>query len=189
MNKKYILTGIGIGAGILAILAMLHFLRTEPGQPYPAQTPGGSPPLGQVPNQNQNKSPAYGLSPNSPPPWADSGTRPAQPADIASLQSIQARLAALSAGGKQPDPRALDALLAELERTQHTTVIGGANIEALRENLAKAAEIGDLAKEMELAAKQPSPDMQKIQGMMDRIKKLQAGLRTDIMVAPAGVKP
>ena len=193
MNRRYMLIGAGIGAGVLVIMFVLYFLRPDPKEPGSARVPDDLSSFGQAQNTNTsqsgNKPAPYGSAAASPPPWTVSDGKPAVPADQANLLSIQARLAALTAGGKQPDPRALDALLAELERTQHATVVGGANIEALRENLAKATEIGDLAKEMEQAAKQPKPDMQKIQGLMDQIQKLQAGIRTDLMAVPAGAKP
>ncbi len=205
MNKRYILLGAGMGIGVLATMAVFYLLRPKMEQngsgqvqsiaSHPMQAPisGMNP---QVYQPVQTGSPAATGLAALPPPWVGANAKPATPTasvatlpDQAALQGIQAKLASMTAGGKPPDPRALDALLSELERTQHTSVVGGVNIAALRDNLAKATEIGNLAKEMEQAAKQPKPDVQKIQGMMDQIKQLQVGMRADLMVAPAGAKP
>ncbi|WP_286758051.1 hypothetical protein [Ralstonia sp. RL] len=102
------------------------------------------------------------------------------------LEEIQRRLAAMMANGRTPSLQEVDAVLADLQRNQGKNNVAGVDLAALRENLARAAEIQRLAKEMETLSRQPGkPDLPRMQALLAQIQQQQAGLRMDVGTKPA----
>jgi hypothetical protein len=103
-----------------------------------------------------------------------------------SYQILQAKLAAMTAGGKTPAMKDLDAVLADLQKINGSTDVAGVNLSALRNNLARADEIQRLGKEMQALSQAPGKqDLPKIQSIMAEIQKQQAGMVTDVRSSPA----
>jgi hypothetical protein len=106
------------------------------------------------------------------------------------LENLQQRLAALAAPGRNPSPREVDTLLAELQKQQGSNQVGGVDIGALRGNLARAEEIQRLAHELQAVAQQPgTPNTEKMQQLMSKIQQQQAGLRMDVLAPPSSLPP
>ncbi len=111
---------------------------------------------------------------------------PADANKAKSYEILQAKLAAMTAGGKTPNMKELDAILADLQKVNGSTDVGGVNLSALRNNLARADEIQRLGKEMQALSQVPGKqDLPKIQSIMAEIQKQQAGMVTDIRSSPA----
>lgn len=189
-HKQQLAVGALAGAAVVGLVVAV-FMWLQPaqapiqGDAMPAQTA--------MPQQAPAPAPsATVVTPptNVSPPWARPGSAGTavgkDPNKLRELQAIQARLTALTAGGRVSDYKALDTVLADLIRVQGSAVIGGVDFTILRSNLSKAQEIERMAKEMEALSKQPKPDAAKIQSLMTQIQAAQAGLRTDVMVPPAG---
>lgn len=96
-------------------------------------------------------------------------------------EMLQAKLAAMTAGGKPPNSKDLDAILAELQQINGSTDVGGVNLAALRNNLARAEEIQRLGKEMQTISQSPTKqDAARLQSLMAEIQQQQAGMVMDI---------
>lgn len=96
-------------------------------------------------------------------------------------EMLQAKLSAMTAGGKPPNAKDLDGILAELQQINGSTDVGGVNLAALRNNLARAEEIQRLGKEMQTIAQAPGKqDAPKLQSLMAEIQQQQAGMVLDI---------
>lgn len=122
--------------------------------------PGGAPRLSSLGPADANKAKAY--------------------------EVLQAKLAVMTAGGKVPAIKELDTVLADLQKINGSTDVGGVNLSALRNNLARADEIQRLSKEMQALSQAPGKqDVAKIQSIMTEIQKQQSGMVTDIRSSPA----
>ncbi len=75
-----------------------------------------------------------------------------------SLQMIQQRLHALVANGRQPTPREVDQVLADLQQNQGTNVVSGVDLRVMRDNLAHTHRIAEIAKEIQGIAANPTKD-------------------------------
>ena len=96
-------------------------------------------------------------------------------------ETLQAKLVTLSAGGNTPKAKDLDAILAELQQINGSSEVGGVNLGALRNNLARAEEIQRLGDQMQAISQAPGKqDLPKIQRLMAEIQQQQAGLVMDI---------
>lgn len=134
------------------------------------------------------------------PPWRKGATLPQEAAtrspaaqaagrnanrDTPRLEDIQRQLTALLAHGRQPTIAEVDHLLAELQRSQGSNEVGGINLAALRDNLARTKEIQQLAKEIQRLAEQPGkPDVARMQQLVAQIQQQQAGIKADVRVNP-----
>ncbi|AVS88432.1 hypothetical protein C8238_09480 [Paracidovorax avenae] len=86
----------------------------------------------------------------------------------------------------QPDVREVDAVLADLQRNQGSTVVAGVDLQAVRDNLARSERIRQISVEMQALAAKPGPDVPaQLQSRMAEIQRLQAGM-TGNVAAPAG---
>ncbi|MEW5889532.1 MAG: hypothetical protein AB1768_10910 [Pseudomonadota bacterium] len=100
-----------------------------------------------------------------------------------SLDDIQRRLLALTAQGRAVSPKEVDAVLADLQRNQGKNVVAGVDIGALRDNLARAERMQQLAQEMQAIAANPKKeDQARLQALMAEIQRLQAGMSTQVYV-------
>lgn len=138
----------------------------------------------------------------APPPWAEPSAAaggadlgpairnaPADPKKQAAREAIRTKILSLTANGRQPTPAEMNAVLAELERVEGSSVISGVNVGALRSNLSKVDEMQRLGMEMKNESSKPNGgDPEKLKEIMTRLQKLQAEMRTDI-AAPAPVVP
>lgn len=138
----------------------------------------------------------------APPPWAETSSAPAgadlgpairnaptDPKKQAAREAIRTKILSLTANGRQPTPAEMNAVLAELERVEGSSVISGVNVGALRSNLSKVDEMQRLGMEMKNESSKPNGgDPEKLKDIMNRLQKLQAEMRTDI-AAPAPVVP
>ncbi|MFZ6818303.1 hypothetical protein [Undibacterium sp. Ji22W] len=98
------------------------------------------------------------------------------------LQKFQDELLATMQSGN-PDSKRLKEILTRLKQTQGNT-IGGVNVDVLLNNLEKSQQIQDVAAQLQKESQKPGgPDQRKMQDHMDNLKKLQAQMRTDVMVA------
>jgi len=110
---------------------------------------------------------------------------PAMPKEKA-YEALQGKMAAMTAGGRTPQAKDLDAILAELQQINGSTEVGGVNLSALRNNLARAEEIQRLGKQMQLIAEAPGKqDLPKLQSLMAEIQLQQAGLVIDVRAKSA----
>jgi hypothetical protein len=105
----------------------------SPSQPEFLSQPSASngPPLG----LGQSNSGLAGLAGSSPAGQGLPIGKPGAP----SIEGIQQRLQALVANGRQPTAKEVDAVLADLQKNQGSNVVGGVNLQALRDNLARSA--------------------------------------------------
>ncbi len=111
---------------------------------------------------------------------AAKGFKPPRPG-APSLQGIQTELQALSAHGRQPSPMEVDAVLAKLEQNQGSSVVGGYDLKALRANLQAAERIRVLTDQMQVLAKDLTPEnTQKLMDLMKDLQKIQGDIRLDI---------
>ena len=102
-------------------------------------------------------------------------------------EALQFKMAAMTAGDKTPQAKDLDTILAELQQINGSTEVGGVNLSALRNNLARAEEIQRLGKQMQLIAEAPGKqDLPKLQSLMAEIQRQQAGLVMDVSAKSAG---
>ncbi len=153
------------------------------------------------------------LATDVPPPWANSGSTAAHKntagdstptsgshqttsatgvtgasrtkPNLAELEKMQVELLAAVQSGK-PDVKKLSEVLHRLKQTQGANV-GGVNIDALINNLEKSQQLQDLSMEMQKETqKVGGPDQKKMQDNIERLKKLQAQMRTDVAVPPTG---
>ena len=123
-------------------------------------------------------------SPGGAPRISNLGPADANKAKV--YEVLKAKLAAMTAGGKTPNMKELDGVLADLQKVNGSTDVGGVNLSALRNNLARADEIQRLGLEMQALSQAPGKqDLPKIQALMAEIQKQQAGMVTDIRSGPA----
>lgn len=107
---------------------------------------------------------------------------PGKKLTAAELQKFQDELLATVQSGN-PDSKRLKEILTRLKQTQGNTV-GGVNVDVLLNNLEKSQQIQDVAAQLQKESQKPGgPDQRKMQEYMDSLKKLQAQMRTDVMVA------
>lgn len=103
---------------------------------------------------------------------------------LAELGKTQAELTAFVQSGNA-DPKKLLDILQKLKQTQGPSV-GGVNIDALINNLEKTQQLQELSVEMQRESqKVGGPDQKKMQENIERLKKLQAQMRTDVTVTNA----
>lgn len=101
------------------------------------------------------------------------------------LESIQQRLQGIAASG-QPNVRELDQALADLQRNQGRDVIGGVNLQILRDTLMRSERISELAEQIKIVAASPGPDTQKrLQPLLLEIQRVQAGMQAASAVPSA----
>jgi hypothetical protein len=94
-----------------------------------------------------------------------------------SIEGIQQRLQALVANGRQPTAKEVDAVLADLQLNQGGNMVGGVNLQALRENLARTDRIGQIAQEIQAIASQPSKaDLPRLKSLTDEMQRLQGAI-------------
>lgn len=104
--------------------------------------------------------------------------------ELQDMQQFQRELQQATVNGK-PDPKKMIEVFERLKQTRGS-VIGGVNVDVMINNLEKAQQMQDLAAEIQKEAnKGGTQDPKKMQDYMDRLRKLQSQLRTDVMVAPA----
>ena len=206
MNRKQFIIISALGGAILLALCVLIWKLSVPAQSaVDAATPvalaaNGVPPTAAVRATNPSGlTVGAALSTAAPrelAPWEKTNLPGGAPrvstpglADANKAKSyeiLQAKLAAMTAGGKTPNMKELDAILADLQKVNGSTDVGGVNLSALRNNLARADEIQRLGKEMQALSQVPGKqDLPKIQSIMAEIQKQQAGMVTDIRSSPA----
>ena len=104
--------------------------------------------------------------------------------ELQDMQQFQRELQQATVNGK-PDPKKMIEVFERLKQTRGS-VVGGVNVDVMINNLDKAQQMQDLAAEIQKEAnKGGAQDPKKMQDYMDRLRKLQGQLRTDVMVAPA----
>ena len=209
MNRKQFIVISTLGGAILVALCVLIWKLSMPAQVGGEATATASgmasttaPSAAQLsPQSRATLQPQLGAgaapagAPRELAPWEKTnlpGGAPrisAGPADTNKAKAyevLQAKLAAMTAGGKTPPMKELDAVLADLQKINGSTDVGGVNLSALRNNLARADEIQRLGKEMQALSQTPGKqDMPKIQAIMAEIQKQQAGMVSDIRSSPS----
>lgn len=151
----------------------------------PVSPPAAVAPLGEAP-------PWAATSADAPPPGLGDAisTLPSDPARAAARDALRSRLGALTAGGRRPSPAEMNQLLADLERTEGSHVIGGVNIGALRSNLVKVEEMQQLGVQMKAEAEKPGgADQEKVKAILARLQKLQSEMRLDLTVPQSTPPP
>ena len=100
------------------------------------------------------------------------------------LQAIQEQLRDI-AQSSEPDPQRLDSLLGELVAVEGSHIVGGVDMQVVRNNLQYAAEMQRLSSELEsLAAAGNDPqNLVLMKEKVTRIQTLQQQLRTDVRVS------
>ncbi len=207
MNKKWVFYALfgGVAVALGFFLAKLDVGTSASAPKASAVAPVTSPAAPQArPTQEAE----------APPPWVNSGSQAvALGSDANSLPGMEAKqqIAAgevpVSAAGKSKeklaelgkaqaeltafvqagnaDPKKLLDILQKLKQTQGP-VVGGVNLDALINNLEKTQQLQDLSIEMQKEAqKAGGPDQKKMQDNIERLKKLQAQMRTDVTVPSA----
>ena len=206
MNRKQFIIISALGGAILVALCVLIWKLSVPAQSAvdaamsAAPVANSTPPTAAVRSTNPSGL-TVGAAPSTAAPrelapWEKTNLPGGAPrvstpglADANKAKSyeiLQAKLAAMTAGGKTPNMKELDAILADLQKVNGSTDVGGVNLSALRNNLARADEIQRLGKEMQALSQVPGKqDLPKIQSIMAEIQKQQAGMVTDIRSSPA----
>jgi hypothetical protein len=106
--------------------------------------------------------------------------------DVQDMQQFQRELQQATVNGK-PDPKKMIEAFERLKQARGS-IVGGMNVDVMINNLQKAQQMQDLAAEIQKEAnKGGAQDPKKMQDYMDRLHKLQAQLRTDVMAAPASL--
>lgn len=106
------------------------------------------------------------------------------------LQDIQAELQALSAGGRTPQPKELDAVFEKLERYNGSSQMGGVDLQLIRKNLQAAARIQNLSEQMKPLAADPTPEnVQKLQALVAEMREVQATMDVKGLMAAAAALP
>jgi hypothetical protein len=106
--------------------------------------------------------------------------------ELQDMQQFQRELQQATVNGK-PDPKKMIEVFERLKQNRGS-VIGGVNVDVMINNLEKAQQMQDLSAEIQKEAnKGGAQDPKKMQDYMDRLRKLQGQLRTDVMVAPASM--
>lgn len=211
MNRKQFIIISVLGGAILLALCVLIWKLTFPASASDASAAASAPASGYAAAGAGSGAPAapstaaslgagaganFGAAPRELAPWEKtnlpggapriSNLAPADANKAKSYEILQAKLAAMTAGGKTPAIKDLDAVLADLQKINGSADVGGVNLNALRNNLARADEIQRLGKEMQALSQAPGKqDLPKIQSIMAEIQKQQAGMVTDIRTSPA----
>lgn len=210
MNRG-VVAGLAAGVALIAVAAAL-LVRSDPAAVQgpqatapvtampPAQSGAGAAPVAMPPGASVPPVAADGAGrvpadPSAAPWLGSAGARASAPgsapsmaagrAGAPSLDDIQKRLQAMLAQ-PQPDVREVDAVLADLQRNQGSTVVAGVDLQAVRDNLARSERIRQISVEMQALAAKPGPDVPaQLQSRMAEIQRLQAGM-TGNVAAPAG---
>ena len=205
MNRG-ILVGVAVGVVVIALGVGL-LMRSEKAADANLPVPAASRPSSTVPAPalapaatGTSAAPTTapgGLPLNTPAaPWLTPGSGSAPSAAVVppsgagrsgapTMAELQARLQALSSN-KQPTPREVDALLADLQKNQGGNVVAGVNLQTLRDNLARTERIQQLAQEIQALAASPTADTpSQMQSRLDELQRLQAALTSNV-TAPAG---
>lgn len=206
--KKWIVTGVLLLAALLAVLVLLPEPEPQsygtavpqavaPGQggsagaagsPHVSAPAGGSSPAAIVPATGAPAGPAQapwmtGLAGTGGAAARAPGTAAADK-DVAELQAMQAELLRQTQQGREPDPKLVDATLAKAQEVEGSSVVSGINIPAVRQNLAKAQQLRELAQAMEKEANRPGgPDMTRLKAQLAQLQNLQSHLRRDVSVS------
>lgn len=195
--SKAVWTGMATGAVLVAALGGYLWWQSaqqpvQPGLVPPSVGPSASVvrPSGapSVPGSQSGTALPPGTGATADAPWATSpvppsaarlGARPpsaGQPG-APSIEDIQSRLQGLTANGRQPTAREVDAILADLQRNQGTDVVGGVNLQTLRDNLARADRMQQIAQEVQtLAANPRKEDLPRLQTLSAEMQRLQASV-------------
>lgn len=208
MNQKWLYYLV---FGAIAAAVGFFMAKMDNNAPAPAQKNAGVTPV----TPSGAPSVAVPAEADVPPPWANSKSAQAevrvdgqprspsgvseQPAiagaprsgaaqsksDLADINKMQTELLAIVQSGN-PDTKKLAEVLHRLKQTQGANV-GGVNVDVLINNLEKSQQLQDLSVEMQKEAqKAGGPDQKKMQENVERLKKIQAQMRTDVMVPNAG---
>jgi hypothetical protein len=206
--SKAVWTGIATGAALVAALggylwwqSMQDPLQGSAVPPsvgpaasvakpsVPPSVPGG--PLGAaLPPGPSSTADAPWATPSVPPSAAKLGMHPPAvgKAGAPSIEDIQRRLQGLTANGRQPTALEVDAILADLQRNQGTNVVGGVNLQALRDNMARADRMQQIAQEVQtLAANPRKEDLPRLQALSAEMQRLQASVSVPTGPAVAAV--
>ncbi len=210
MNRG-VVAGLAAGVALIAVAAVL-LVRNDPAavqgaqatapataappaQPGAGAAPAAVPPGTSVPPVAADAAGRVPADPSAAPWLGSAGARASAPggapsvaagrAGAPSLDDIQKRLQAMLAQ-PQPDVREVDAVLADLQRNQGSTVVSGVDLQAVRDNLARSERIRQISVEMQALAAKPGPDVPaQLQSRMAEIQRLQAGMTGNVAV-PAG---
>lgn len=125
------------------------------------------------------------------PPWAtspatgpgtvsgmhDSTTQIKRQKQMAELKEMQMALMKSIQGNHQPDPRQVIGLLDKIKQINGSSVVGGVNLDNLRDNLIRAQEIQRIAAEMSHEAQKPAgADPKKMKAYTEQLQSLQQQL-------------
>ena len=169
--------------------------------------PGTPPVAGTQPGLNARPTPPVLMTPASTPaavpggvagtpaPWLTPGAAGSSGADglpatgvsigkpgAPSLNDVQQRLQALVANGRQPTPREVEAVLADLQRNQGSNVVNGVNLQTLRDNLVRTDRIQQIAQEMQVIAANPrKEDLPRLQALSVEMQRLSAAMAPNVM--------
>jgi hypothetical protein len=103
----------------------------------------------------------------------------------ASITEIQQKLQALIANGRQPSALEVDAVLAELQKSQGNNPVAGVDLQSMRDTLGRTDRIQQIANEMQAMAANPSKmDINKIQALTAEMQRLQTSLQAGIARPP-----
>lgn len=151
----------------------------------PAAGSGASGPLGQA----LPSTAPWVAAPGVPAPGRQGPNVPAVgKAGAPSIDDIQRRLQGLTANGRQPTAREVDAVLADLQRNQGSDVVVGVNLQALRDNLARADRMQQIAQEVQtLAANPRKEDLPRLQALSAEMQRLQTSIAVPTGPATASV--
>lgn len=93
------------------------------------------------------------------------------------IGDIQKRLQQIAASG-HPDLRELDGVLADLQRNQGSAVVGGVNLQVVRDNLARTERIQQLAQQMQVLAANPTAETPaRLQALMTEMQRTQSQMQ------------
>lgn len=208
MNQKWLYYLV---FGAIAVAAGFFIAKMDSNEPAPAKKNAGVTPAAAPGAQSAGAT----AEADVPPPWANSKSAQmdvrvdGQPrsssgvseqqalagaprseaaqskSDLADINKMQDELLAIVQSGN-PDTKKLAEVLHRLKQTQGANV-GGVNVDVLINNLEKSQQLQDLSVEMQKEAQKPGgPDQKKMQENVERLKKIQAQMRTDVMVPNAG---
>lgn len=200
MNKP-LMTSVALALVLLAAAVLYGSRETNP-EPAPS---AAAPIAPQPAPRTKLSSPLPGDS--APSPWAANSAKPSGLAaggnlppgasapvdmraagqrqrDLIELKKMHTELAVSMREGRPVDPKKVAEALAKLKQIYGSTV-AGVNLDAVITNVEKAQEMQALAMEIQReAGKAGGPDRKVLLAQVDKLKKLQSQLRTDVAAVP-----
>lgn len=185
----------GGGIGLLVLLLVgIWWVGSQPAEQAVVSTSSsaviGQGSMGTAPLQTPSSASTSAALPGRLPASVSRASSGAADSTRPKLQDIQAELQALSAGGRTPQPKELDAVFEKLERYNGSSQMGGVDLQIVRKNLQAAARIQSLSEQMKPLAAEPTPEnVQKLQALVAEMREVQATMDVKGLMAATAALP